>query len=130
MIKILLRFCILLVLMTACGRSVEKKPEKLVSREKMIDMLVDLHLAEAAYQTSQYANTMLKNYSESDYYYSILHKYKTADSTFEQSLIYYSGKPKEFEKIYTRVLNRLNEMQQKAAEKKDKPVDVGNSHPR
>lgn len=124
--KILCRIFILILLVSACGKSVEKKPRRLISRDRMISILVDIHLAESVYQTSHYTNNSLKKYTESDFYYSILHKYKTADSVFEQSLIYYSGKPKEFEKIYSRVLNQLNEMQQEAAEKKEQPVKPGN----
>jgi hypothetical protein len=124
--KILFCFLTLFFFVTACNESVEKKPHKLVSRNRMIDMLVDIHLAAAVYQTSHYTNNAIKQYSESDFYYSVLHKYKTADSTFEQSLIYYSSKPKEFEKIYTRVLNRLNEMEQDRVEKRQQPVNSGN----
>ncbi len=124
--KNLCRLFVFILLISACGKSVEKKPRRLLSRDRMISILVDIHLAESVYQTSHYTNNSMKQYTESDYYYSILHKYKTADSVFEQSLIYYSGKPKEFEKIYSRVLNRLNEMQQEAAEKKEKPVKPGN----
>jgi hypothetical protein len=124
--KILSQLLVLVLLISACGKSVEKKPSRLLSRDRMISILVDIHLAESVYQTSHYTNNSLKQYTESDYYYSILHKYKTADTVFEQSLIYYSGKPKEFEKIYSRVLNRLNEMQQEVAEKKEQPVKPGN----
>jgi hypothetical protein len=124
--EIFCRLFILILLVPACNKSVENKPSRLISRDRMINILVDIHLSESVYQTSHYSNSSLKQYTESDYYYSVLHKYKTADSVFEQSLIYYSGKPKEFEKIYTRVLNRLNEMQQEAAEKKEKPVKSGN----
>jgi hypothetical protein len=124
--KFLIYFLTLFFLVSACNESVEKKPHKLVSRNRMIDMLVDIHLAEAVYQTGHYSNNAIKKYSESDFYYSILHKYKIADSTFEQSLIYYSSKPKEFEKIYSRILNRLNEMEQEAAEKRQQPVNSGN----
>ncbi len=126
--KILCRSFVFILLISACGKSVEKKPRHLLSRDRMISILVDIHLAESVFQTSHYTNNSLKQYTESDYYYSILHKYKTADSIFEQSLIYYSGKPKEFEKIYSRVLNRLNEMQQEATEKKKQAVKPGNLH--
>jgi hypothetical protein len=124
--KFFFRLFVIILLISACGKSVEKKPRRLLSRDRMINILVDIHLAESVYQTSHYTNSSLKQYTESDYYYSILHKYKTADTVFEQSLIYYSGKPKEFEKIYSRVLNRLNEMQQEVAEKKEQPVKPGN----
>jgi Domain of unknown function (DUF4296) len=115
-----------MILLGACGESTIEKPTKLVSRDQMIKMLVDIHLAEAVYQTGRFGSEDISKIKESDYYYSILEKYRVADSTFEKSLIYYSGKPKEFEKIYTRVLNHLNEMEQENARKKQQPVDIVN----
>ncbi len=116
----------LVLLFDACKDPIMEKPRKLLTRDQMIDMLVEIHLSQAISQTRRFANEDLASFSESDYYYTILQKFKTADSTFEKSLIYYSGKPKEFEKIYTRVLNRLNEMEQEQAKKNQQPVDIGN----
>ena len=117
-------FILVITLFAACRDSIVEKPRKLVSRDQMIKMLVDIHLAEAVYQTGRFGSEDVGKIKESDYYYSILQKYHVADSTFENSLIYYSGKPKEFEKIYTRVLNQLNEMEQENAKKKQQPVDI------
>jgi len=111
---------------TACHQDVVDKPKKLISRDKMIKILVDIHLAESVYQIRKFDIAELKNCSESDFYYSVLRLHHVADSTFENSLIYYSGKPKEFEKIYTRVLNRLNEMEQEIIKKKQMPVNTEN----
>lgn len=117
---------ILLLTALACSDPVVPKPDKLVSRDDMIEMLTDIHLAEAVFQAKRYTTEELSRYTESDFYYSVLKKHDVADSTFEQSLIYYSRKPKEFEKIYTRVVNRLTQMQQKLEEKEQSPVDIGN----
>ncbi len=114
------------LLMSACSEELTDKPHKLVSRDRLIDILVDIHLADAAYQTRRYINEEIKNYKESDFYYSVLKKHGVADSIFEKSLIYYAGKPKDFEKIYTRVINRLNELQQEDEKKSQKPVDISN----
>jgi hypothetical protein len=117
-------FIFILLLFWACGESMIEKPRKLVSRDRMIKILADIHLAEAVYQTGRLGSEDAGKIKESDYYYSILQKYHMADSTFENSLIYYSSKPKEFEKIYTRVLNYLNEKEQENAKKKQQPVDI------
>lgn len=117
---------LLLLTALACSDPVVQKPAKLVSRDDMIDMLTDIHLAESIFQSKRYTTEELSRFKESDFYYSVLKKHKVADSTFEKSLIYYSSKPKEFEKIYTRVLNRLTQMQQKLTDKEQSPVDIGN----
>ncbi len=110
----------------ACSDPIIPKPDHLLSRDRMIDMLIELHLSQSIAQTRRFTSDEAMKYTESDYYYSVLQKFKTNDSTFEQSLVYYSGRPKEFEKIYTRVLNRLNEMEQEQAKKNQQPVDIGN----
>lgn len=117
-------FILVIIFHGACKDSMVEKPRKLVSRDQMIKMLVDIHLAQAIYQVGRYGTEDIGIIKESDYYYSILKKYRVADSTFEKSLIYYSAKPKEFEKIYTRVLNHLNELEQENAKKKQQPVDI------
>jgi activator of HSP90 ATPase len=90
----------------------------------MISILTDIHMADAVYQTRHFSNEKLIQYSESDFYYSILKKHQVADSVFEKSLIYYSGKPKEFEKIYTRVINKLTLMEQEEKKKTQQPLQL------
>jgi hypothetical protein len=114
----------LIVLLTGCDEPAVEKPQHLVKRDKMISVLVDIHLAEAVYQTKRFTTEELNKYSESDFYYSVLKKHHLSDSVFEKSVIYYSSKPKELEKIYTRVINQLTEMEQKLNEKAQQPVDV------
>lgn len=111
----------------ACDDEVVQKPRHLVKRDKMISVLTDMHLAEAVYQTKRFSSKELNIYSESDFYYTILRKHSLADSVFEKSLIYYSSKPKEFEKIYTRVINRLTEMESEQKEKAQQPLNITNT---
>jgi hypothetical protein len=115
---------VILLLISACNDEVVKRPSKLISRDQMISVLVDIHLSDAAFQIRRYSSEDLKDISESDLYYSVLKKHNMADSVFETSLIYYSGKPKEFEKIYTRVINRLSEMEQEEQKKIQEPVNI------
>jgi hypothetical protein len=124
MIRKIAGLLLLILIHIACQEDVVQKPHKLLSRDKMISVLVDIHLSDAAFQTGRYSNGQINKYTESDYYYSVLRKYNIADSVFETSLIYYSAKPKEYEKIYTRVINRLTEIEQEASKKTNRPVDL------
>jgi len=56
-----------------------------------------------------------------DLYYSVLKKYKVADTVFIRSLIYYSSFPKEYEKMHLEIMNNLkeSELQFKPKEKLD-----------
>jgi hypothetical protein len=119
-------FFVLLLFFAGCDKPVYNKPKKLISEKKMIDMLVDIHLAEAMSQNMQFKVEEMKKLKTQDYYYSILKKYNVADSTFEKSLVFYGGMPKEFEKMYSKVLDRLHLLEQKYIEKGNAPVNVGN----
>ncbi|HPT30800.1 MAG TPA: DUF4296 domain-containing protein [Prolixibacteraceae bacterium] len=121
------RYCLLLLILmifASCGEDIGEKPANLLSRDQMVNVLTDIHLGDAVYQTRSFSNEKLMKYSESDFYYSILKKYHLADSVFEKSLIYYSGKPKEYEKIYTRVINKLTEMEQEEKKKTQQPIQL------
>ena len=109
---------------SSCEKPIVEKPKDLVSKDKMIDMLTDIHISESMYQTRRYTSQDMRKITEADLYYSILKKYDVADSTFERSLIYYSSLPKEYERIYSRVLNKLNEMEQEINKQKNQPVDI------
>lgn len=126
----ILTVAVLALLSYACLEKSFPKPDHLISRDQMIDMLTDIHLAEGIYETSRYTDKDINKFDENDFYYSVLHKYEVADSVFEKSLIYYSGRPKDFEKIYTRVVNRLNEMAEEQNKASQQPVNISNTERR
>jgi hypothetical protein len=125
--KILLGLLTLALFYPSCSDDMAEKPPHLISRDKMVSILVDIHLSDAAFQSRRYSNEKLSAYTESDFYYSILKKHHLADSVFETSLIYYSSKPKEFEKIYTRVINQLTVIEQEESKKTKQPVNLEKS---
>jgi hypothetical protein len=124
MVRIIAGLVILLLFATSCEEETSVRPPHLVSRDKLVGILVDIHLSNAVFQIRRYSSEQLKKYSESDFYYSVLRKHNVADSVFETSLIYYSSKPKEFEKIYTRVINKLTEIEQEESKKMQRPVNL------
>lgn len=84
-------------------------------------MLVDVHLTKAYEQYQRYDSLKL---SSTDLYYSVLAKYNIADSVFTRSVIFYSSHPKEYEKMYNEVLDKLNAMEQEMRDKQE--LNVGN----
>src|SRR5512135_1223958 len=124
MFRFITRCILLLLFVTSCEEETTVRPAHLISRDKMVGILVDIHLTDAAYRTRHFSSEQVKQFSESDFYYSVLRKHRIADSVFESSLIYYCSKPKEFEKIYTRVINKLTEMEQEETKKTQKPVNL------
>lgn len=102
----------------ACEDKIIPKPENLVKEKQMIEMLADIHLAEATF--SKFRNdTIMKNNSSVNFYYSVLDKYQVADSVFEKSFVYYASVPKDFEKMYRKVMNKLSETEQEYSGRKE-----------
>ncbi|MDX8338256.1 DUF4296 domain-containing protein [Draconibacterium sp. IB214405] len=103
---------------TACEDEIMTKPEHLIKEKKMINMLVDVHLADASFTHFRYDSTMINQRTE-NFYYSVLDKYEVPDSVFEQSLVYYASFPKDFEKMYRKVMSRLSEIEQEHSGRKE-----------
>jgi hypothetical protein len=100
-----------LVTAFACDREVIEKPKHLVREKQMINMLVDIHLAEATFNHRR-NDSIVRKSSSVNFYYSSLEKYEVPDSVFERSFVYYASNPKNFEKMYREVMNKLSETEQ------------------
>jgi hypothetical protein len=127
MLRILRLISVILFLMPAvfsCEEAVVNKPKKLVPKNVMINMLTDIHMAEAIFQTKRMSSEELRKFTDADFYHSVLKKYNVADTTFEQSLVYYASLPTEYEKIYVRVIGKLNELEQQISIRQQQPADI------
>jgi hypothetical protein len=100
-----------LVTAFACDHEVIEKPKHLVKEKQMINMLVDIHLAEATFNHRR-NDSIVRKSSSVNFYYSVLEKYEVPDSVFERSFVYYASNPKNFEKMYREVMNKLSETEQ------------------
>ncbi|WP_192346404.1 DUF4296 domain-containing protein [Algoriphagus sp. Y33] len=99
---LILSFCILSLV--SCDSA--KKPEGLLSEEKMVEVLIDIHLTEGI------TSSMPVAYDSSRVLYSLLEKdvflkHEVIDSVFTQSMLYYLRDPDEMERIYSRVVDSL-----------------------
>ena len=117
---------IFLYFFISCDNKVIEKPNPLVKEKQMIEMLFDLHMAEATFNRMRY-DSALRNNSSANFYYSILEKYEVPDSVFEKSFIYYASEPKKFEKMYREVMNRLSETEQSYSGRKNDVLEFDTS---
>jgi len=109
--KILFILAILSFTFISCDTEVIPKPRPLIREKQMINMLVDIHLAEATFNHMRY-DSIIRNSTSANFYYSVLEKYQVADSVFEKSFVYYASNPRSFEKMYREVMNKLSETEQ------------------
>lgn len=99
--KILIFFWILLFI--ACNDSVVTKPDRLISEEKMIDILYDLAVLDA--MRTQKPEALNQRSIVADGY--IYKKYDVDSLQFAQSNRYYASDIKAYKKMYERVGKRL-----------------------
>jgi hypothetical protein len=106
-------FKIIIIGIILISQSCKKKetiPEDIIGKELMVELLFDIHLAEAIYSCRYQLDLSGKNFSE-DLYFSVCKKHGVDHELFEKSVFYYGKHPQIYEAIYDEVLNRLNELE-------------------
>lgn len=114
---LLLFSCFLLL---SCSKKEEKIPETVIPKEKMVLVLVDIHLAEAG---SQF-NVPFDNSTniKQAYYQFIFKKHKITYPQLMKSWTFYTEHPEIFSEVYNEVITELSK-KQAAAESKKQPAD-------
>ncbi len=97
-------FFIFGMILLACNR--KKVPDNVMPKDKMVNVLVDMHLADAVLSRVNNQDTMLMMASSK--YYLIFKKYGIDSAKFTRSLKYYNYQPDEFAKLYAQVVDSLN----------------------
>ena len=96
-------FFILISLIFSCKEEVVKKPENLIEKDIMADVMYDLALLEAIKYQSPNALQAHKINPE-EYIYK---KYKIDSAQFVKSNMYYASDYKEYKKMYDQINSRL-----------------------
>src|SRR5665647_2795103 len=108
----ILLFMVFVTSLTSCYNTSIPKPDKLISKNQFVKMMVDIYLVQGIDKRTQ-DTSKLSKVTQTDLYYSVLKKYSVPDTVFIRSLIYYSSFPKECEKMYVVVVDNLNQMELK-----------------
>lgn len=103
-------FCFVILLVLFACSSKPKRPEGVLPKEKMIEVMVDFQLAEASilYQQNHQQNVGFYTYY---YYDTILKKHGISRADFRKSIDWYKNHLEEIDDIYGEVLSRLSSMQ-------------------
>ena len=96
-------FFILISLIFSCKEEFVKKPENLIEKDIMVDVMYDLALLEAIKYQSPNAQQAHK-INPDEYIYK---KYKIDSAQFVQSNMYYASDYKEYKKMYDQINSRL-----------------------
>ncbi|MCF8297762.1 MAG: DUF4296 domain-containing protein [Saprospiraceae bacterium] len=110
-------FLILIPLAISCNKkpenNTEAKPGNIIPKEKMVELMVDIHLVEGTTRYAYGKTTESEEYQ--DYLYSyVLEKHNISFEDFTNSIRYYTKDINTLADIYSEVLSELSEMQSKA----------------
>jgi hypothetical protein len=113
--RYIILFSVIVFFISACSHSKDKpvsmdKPEGLIPQEKMIQILTDIHIAEALIVQVQGRGQDV-NSATGHYYTTILKKHQITRTNFSQSIEYYSYNTKQISEIYTEVITNLSKIQ-------------------
>jgi len=112
----------LLLAMLACTGN--NLPDGILSKKKMVRILVDIHLSEAI-NNQKFNISLIRDSLPEDLYLSVCKKYKIERTVVEKSLLYYGKHTREYLPIYEEVLDVLSEMEVKAKSDTLRPAHVG-----
>jgi hypothetical protein len=92
--------------LTACN--FQKTPEYVIPKDKMIDIIVDIHMTDAMITIADVRKGIMEEYSN-NVYDQIFAQYGYSRNDFDTSVYYYSFNINQYDEIYKEVLNVLSE---------------------
>jgi hypothetical protein len=101
--------------MVAC----EGRPKKVLSEDKMANVLVEMHKTDAVIAEKGIVNGSYS--SKAPFYKFIFIKYGITQSQFDSSLVWYTKNPQRFNNVYDNVISQLSDFK--------KNVEKGIYHP-
>lgn len=112
-----LLFLFISLFVVSCSKNPTPKPDKLLDEEVMVNIIFDISILQAA--DGSFTYKLAEADIEMDKY--IFEKYKIDSTTYSQNQRYYASDPKKYKKIYRKVVERIEQEQEKInkASKKD-----------
>jgi len=95
-----------MAVLVGCRR--DPLPKGAIKKKVFIDVLVDVNLAEGIVEDK--AMLKLDSISSKSLYLSILKKHKVTEEQMVKTALYYTRNQKEYDKVYTEVITKINEL--------------------
>lgn len=116
--KLLIIFVVTLVF--SCESKVNyEKPEDLIPKDSMIDLLYDMHLAVG---TSNLRNKKMEK--DRNYMSLVYEKYGVDSTRFAASNVYYTSQAVEYEEMFEEVERRLELLHEKYENERDSAINA------
>ncbi len=85
-----------------------KQTNDIIEKDKLVDILIDLHIADAVLSDKGYYDGNLKD-STSSYYNYILKKHNVSRASFDNSIKYYNQNGEDYIALYEQVSSKISE---------------------
>ena len=107
------------IILFSCGEEVIDMPVNLISKEKMIDILYDMAIINAAKINAPQVMED-RNFAPMQYIYN---KYEIDSIQFVSSDLYYASKPLEYEDIYEKLEERIKKEKERFEKQDEEEKD-------
>ena len=95
---------LIVILFASCKR--DPKPSNALSEKAFINVLVDVHLAEAMFQ--ERTRIGMDSLQSRSVYLSALKKNGVTEDQMLATTLYYSRHPRDYDKVFTEVLSKIS----------------------
>ena len=93
--------------LVSCSNSPHAKPTGALHPDTLVSILVDIHLVDAILHEEN--NNPEEKRDKALYFYpSLLEKHQVSRAEIDSSIVYYTRFPKEFSRMYEKVIKELN----------------------
>jgi hypothetical protein len=121
--KYFLRFFIILALFACKNHKPSsttdlQKPDSIISRRMMVQILTDVHLTESALAYIKNKGEAQKSLSN-DYYNAVFSKYKISRKKFESNFDYYKRDQEDLIRMYEEVITNLEILKKQGQAKQE-----------
>ena len=109
----MLRIFVLFLILFSCNNINNKANDNIIPVAKFTDLIADIHLIEAKFETIKFKEEFKATYMLQYEYDSIFSMYNVSYIDFKNSLEFYSLSHDELEKIYTNALEKIKKEKSK-----------------
>lgn len=99
---------LLTIVLLSMGCKRDPEPRKAIPREQYVDILVDVHLAEAMYRDRE--RLKIDSLESTPLYLATLKKHRVTEKQMLITTQYYIRNPKVYDKIYGEVISKISLM--------------------
>lgn len=103
---------LVITLFFSCSRKQKEIPAEIIQKDSLVNIIVDLHLADAVL-LNPLAQSKISDISSNRLYNTVLDKYNITRERFNKSINYYAETPAVLDSIYDKVIEQLSLIESK-----------------